>query len=70
MRDPARIPRIGAKLIAVWEMYPDWRLGQLISNLRGPGPQDGLLAEDAFWERRLDEIIRRDLPGTVRRNKL
>lgn len=32
MRDPARIPRILAKLEKLWEQYPDQRLGQLLEN--------------------------------------
>jgi hypothetical protein len=32
MRDPKRIKRIITKLYRLWEMNPDWRLGQLISN--------------------------------------
>lgn len=33
MRDPKRIPKICARLAAVWEHVPDWRLGQLLMNL-------------------------------------
>lgn len=32
MRDPDRIPVILARLEAVWERYPDLRLGQLLMN--------------------------------------
>jgi hypothetical protein len=32
-RDPARIPKLLLKLCALWEMYPDMRLGQLIENI-------------------------------------
>ena len=30
MRDPGRIPAVMAKLQAIWEKYPDMRLGQLL----------------------------------------
>ena len=33
MRDKERIPGILARLEAVWEKYPDLRLGQLIVNV-------------------------------------
>ena len=33
MRDPNRIPIILAAIKALWEQYPDWRLGQLIVNV-------------------------------------
>lgn len=35
MRDPNRIPQILSRLQAVWEKYPDLRLGQLIENTYG-----------------------------------
>jgi hypothetical protein len=35
MRDPARIPKILARLQVVWEDHPDMRLGQLIENVYG-----------------------------------
>lgn len=33
MRDHKRIRKICARLAAVWENVPDWRLGQLLLNL-------------------------------------
>ena len=33
MRDPNRIPIFCYKLAKIWESFPDWRFGQLISNL-------------------------------------
>ncbi len=33
MRDPERIPTIVEELERIWRLHPDWRLGQLISNL-------------------------------------
>jgi len=58
MREPERITRIIAKLELVWKCVPDLRLGQIISNLQGPGPQDVFHAEDDQWERRLDDFLK------------
>lgn len=33
MRDPNRIPIILDEIRKIWEQYPDFRLGQLISNV-------------------------------------
>ena len=57
MRDPKRIDRIIDKLRQVWLKHPDWRLGQLISNLQGTGPQDVFFAEEEEWEARLDKEL-------------
>ena len=57
MRNPDRIGRIMTKLHKAWQLVPDWRLGQLISNLRGAGPQDVFHPEDEEWEALLDEFI-------------
>ena len=34
-RDPKRIRKYCARLAACWETVPDWRFGQLISNVLG-----------------------------------
>jgi hypothetical protein len=57
MRDPKRIPRICKKLEGVWKMHPDWRLGQLVSNLQGPGLHDVFYVEDDYHEDILDQMI-------------
>ena len=57
MRDPERINRIINKLMTVWNLVPDWRLGQLVSNLLGPGPHDIFHIEDKEWERLLDTVL-------------
>ncbi len=54
MRDITRIIRIATKLAHLWNKYPDWRLGQLISNLKGPGVQDVFFWEDDKWEEAID----------------
>jgi len=56
MRDPKRIPRIIKKLEKVWKKHPDYRLGQLVSNLLGPGPHDVFFPEDEEWEALLDHL--------------
>lgn len=35
MRDPKRIKKFCDRLAKVWENAPDWRFGQLISNMFG-----------------------------------
>jgi len=35
MRDPKRIRKFCDRLAAVWERVPDWRFGQLMSNVLG-----------------------------------
>jgi hypothetical protein len=57
MRDPKRIKRIVKKLEKVWVKHPDWRLGQLVSNLIGPGVQDVFFPEDETWEDYLDHHL-------------
>lgn len=35
MRDPKRISKFCDRLAAVWACVPDWRFGQLMSNMLG-----------------------------------
>ena len=35
MRDPARIQKFCNRLAKAWRCHPDWRFGQLISNVLG-----------------------------------
>jgi len=51
-RNPNRIPRIMAKLQALWEEYPDLRLGQLIMNIDGTN-KDFWHVEDSEWEKKI-----------------
>ena len=47
MRDPNRIPIMLDELKALWEMNPDWRLGQLIANLsRASDIEDPFFVQD------------------------
>ena len=57
MRKPERIPEIISKLEEAWKAVPDWRLGQLVSNLIGPGRQDVFHLEDDKWLERLNEFL-------------
>ena len=38
MRDPNRIPELLSEFERIWQMYPDWRFGQLVVNLLGVDP--------------------------------
>jgi len=57
MRDEKRIPKIIKLLEEAWTLVPDWRLGQLISNLVGSGRQDVFHPEDDQWEEYLKAFI-------------
>lgn len=62
MRNPRRIPRIMAKLLAYWEANPDLRLGQIVSNA-APG-QDVFYIEDDVLEASIPDVPRRlNKPG-------
>lgn len=55
MRDPNRIPEIMTLLQNGWERVPDWRLGQLIENLkRYIGVDDLFYIED---DKMIESII-------------
>ena len=58
MRDIKRIKIITILLEEAWKLEPDWRLGQLISNLLGTGRQDVFFPEDEEWEKLLKEFIK------------
>lgn len=46
MRDPARIDRFCQRLAELWKKVPDWRFGQLISNVLGAFSKDPFYIED------------------------
>lgn len=52
MRDPKRIDRICDLLEDFWKQVPDWRLGQLISNVIGR--RDPFFIEDEDMEKSLE----------------
>jgi len=58
MRNKKRIPKITKLLEEAWELVPDWRLGQLVSNLLGTGPRDVFHPEDEEWEKLLKDFIK------------
>lgn len=46
------------KLEQAWLEVPDWRLGQLISNIQGIGRQDVFHTEDEDWETFLNNFLK------------
>jgi len=58
MRDPERINRIINLLRAYWHIYPDLRLGQIISNVAPGEPPLFYLEDDAFEDLIREEIKR------------
>lgn len=57
-RRPSRIPLVMRKLQIAWELVPDWRLCQLISNLHGNGQQDIFYTEEDELDSALDSFIK------------
>lgn len=51
LRDPGRIPEVLDALAKLWNKYPDWRFGQLISNVFAVLDEDVFYTEDDDWER-------------------
>lgn len=43
-------------LANAWKRHSEWRLGQLISNALGPGPQDVFFPTDERWLELLHDI--------------
>jgi hypothetical protein len=61
VRDPQRINLMVWKLGVVWFEHPDWRLGQVISNVLSLGPDEDVFhVEDERLNRALDDYIKRD----------
>jgi hypothetical protein len=50
MRDPTRIARTLHRIEALWSLYPDWRLGQLMLNLAE-------WADDDLWNLEDDRLL-------------
>jgi hypothetical protein len=57
MRDITRITRIITKLEAIWSIFPDWRLGQVLFVLVNLGNADIFYLEDDALEKGLDLFI-------------
>lgn len=60
MRDPDRIRRMLDKIEAIWQAYPDTRLGQLLSNIDSEFERSPFDREDADLELRLDNYRNRE----------
>ena len=59
MRDPKRIDTVLNKLKELWELVPDWRLGQLVCNIgREGGHWDPFYLEDKELMRIIDQQIK------------
>jgi hypothetical protein len=41
---------------AVWKRHPDWRFGQMVSNIMGAGRQDVFYPEDHEWQNWIDSF--------------
>lgn len=54
MRDPNRIQKFCDELAALWRIVPDWRFGQLLSNVLGDW--QGKTHQDIFFPED-DEMI-------------
>ena len=50
MRDPVRIRSILEEIERIWVQHPDWRLGQLVSNLTG-------WAGESVWDVEDDALL-------------
>ena len=58
-KDPSRIPRIGTKVMMLWSVHPELRLGQFmvcLHSLAG-STTDMFYIEDEEWEKVLDKEI-------------
>ncbi len=71
MRNPARIPIVLGKLQIVWEVIPDLRLMQLLTNIVGytGWRDDPFYFEDNKLEEMLDECIERINESKRRKTK-
>lgn len=61
MRDINRIDEVMSELTKIWKNNPDWRFGQLISNVIGEIKYKGNISdiffpEDDFWREKLKEF--------------
>ena len=53
MRDPQRISEVLAQVEELWRLHPDWRLGQLVSNLAAWADP----TRDAVWDLEDDQLV-------------
>ena len=59
MRDPKRIRKFCSQLAEVWEVFPDWRFGQLMSNMLGEFVAD--TGKDIFFPEDLHHCVRKNV---------
>ena len=62
MRDPKRIEETLSKLGELWKKVPDWRLGQLLYNLKQNVKQDSDIyyLEDCDLVEQIDKMLEDD----------
>lgn len=69
MRDPNRITAYCDKLATIWRMVPDWRFGQLMSNLlgayAGTTKRDIFFPEDEELFKFFEDYVGRNSPYHV-----
>lgn len=58
MRDPARIYPFLNKFAELWMTVPDWRFGQLVSNLQRWEDNDLFYVEDDDFLKRLEVMLK------------
>lgn len=58
MRDPARIYPFLNKIAELWTTVPDWRFGQLVSNLQKWEDNDLFYVEDDDFLKRLEVMLK------------
>lgn len=68
MRDPKRIDAYIEQLRAAWKTFPDWRFGQLLSNVVGAimtrlNRNDVFYIEDEEFFKALDDEVTKELLG-------
>lgn len=58
MRDPARIYPFLNKFAELWMTVPDWRFGQLVSNLQRWEDNDLFYVEDDDFLKKLEVMLK------------
>lgn len=58
MRDPARIYPFLNKFAELWMTVPDWRFGQLVSNLQRWEDNDLFYVEDNDFLKKLEVMLK------------
>lgn len=66
MRDPARIDGVLKEIKTFWELVPDWRFNQLMSNIQKMYGDDMFFVEDDVFVDFLKELISATLGGNTK----